>query len=86
MDLSAIEQQIAILRERRNSLPEIRDYKVQARGKAKASVEVVSSAGAEEIFAGLFTTEESDDKGTDEPGNPTDNPTSKGVSGSGTDI
>ncbi len=58
MDLEAIKQQIEILRQRRLALPEIRDYKPQSRAKAK--VEPIPDAKpAEEIFAGLFTTEES---------------------------
>lgn len=60
MDLEKIQEQIAILRQRREHLAEIRDYRPQAR-KAKAAKETVTPMDdkpIEETFAGLFTTEE----------------------------
>lgn len=58
MDIEKIKEQIALLRERRESLAEIRDYRVQKRA-AKAEPEPKMDAKpAEEIFAGLFTTVE----------------------------
>jgi len=61
MDLEKIASQVELLRQRRLALPEIRDYKPQSRGKAKPAEPVVDAKPAEEIFAGLFTTEEPSD-------------------------
>lgn len=66
MDLTAIEQQIQLLRERRQFLPEIRDYKPQrkAGAKAKESTPMIDNRDAEDIFPGLFKEETTDDIST----------------------
>lgn len=62
MDRAKIEEHIKLLRERRESLAEIRDYKVQKRAAKAAPEPKPDSVPAEEIFAGLFTVaEESND-------------------------
>lgn len=53
MNEEEIRASIAELRARRQSIPELRDYKPQARGKKP--VVPVSTALPEDTFAGLFT-------------------------------
>lgn len=60
MDLEKIEAQLKILRDRRLALPELRDYKPQARAKTAPAM-VVDTKPAEDIFAGLFTEETPND-------------------------
>lgn len=61
MDIEKIKEQIKLLRARRETLAEIRDYKVQKRAAKAAAEPKPNSEPVEEIFAGLFTTEESSD-------------------------
>lgn len=60
MDLTQISEQIAVLRQRREHLAEIRDYRPQARKAKAAKTEVtpVDDKPIEETFASLFATED----------------------------
>jgi hypothetical protein len=57
MDLEKIKAQLEVLRQRRLSLPEIRDYRPQSRS-GKSVPQPIDNKPAEEIFAGLFVEEE----------------------------
>lgn len=56
MDREQVMASIEVLRQRRTSLAEIRDYKPQRGGKksTKDTITPVSDKPAEETFAGLF--------------------------------
>ena len=63
MELEKIKEQIALLRQRRESLAELRDYRPQARKakELKTAVTKVDNRPVEETLAGLFVIEESND-------------------------
>lgn len=70
MDLEKISEQLAILRQRRETLPEIRDYKPQARKTTKKAepATAVGTRSTEDVFAGLFATEETNELSTNDGG------------------
>ena len=63
MDLDKIKEQIALLRQRRVSLAELRDYRPQARKakELKTAVTPMDDKPIEETFASLFASEETND-------------------------
>lgn len=63
MDLELIEARLAELRARREFIPELRDYKPQAR-KTKATKEPATAVGTrdtEDVFGALFATNEKEE-------------------------